>query len=83
MLAAWTRGDEKAIAKTFDGADELTPRLRAVLLDQRNASWATWLAERLARPGTILVAVGAGHLAGKDSVQAKLGERGLKVTRVQ
>jgi uncharacterized protein YbaP (TraB family) len=83
MLAAWARGDEKAIAKTFDGADEMTPRLRAVLLDQRNAIWATWLAERLARPGTILVAVGAGHLAGKDSVQTKLGERGLKVTRIQ
>jgi len=83
MLAAWVRGDEKAIAKTFDGADEMTPRLRAVLLDQRNANWATWLAERLARPGTILVAVGAGHLAGKDSVQAKLAARGLKATRVE
>jgi len=83
MLGAWARGDEKAIAKTFDSADEMTPRLRTVLLDQRNATWAAWLAERLAQPGTILVAVGAGHLAGKDSVQVKLGERGLKVTRVE
>jgi uncharacterized protein YbaP (TraB family) len=83
MLAAWSRGDEKAIAATFDNADAMTPRLRTILLDQRNASWAGWLAERLARPGTVLVAVGAGHLAGADSVQTKLGARGLKVTRVE
>lgn len=83
MLAAWTRGDEKEIARTFDDADEMSPRLRAVLLDQRNANWSDWLAKRLDTPGTVLVAVGAGHLAGKDSVQTKLKARGLKVTRVE
>jgi uncharacterized protein YbaP (TraB family) len=83
MLAAWVRGDEKAIARTFDDADAMTPRLRAILLDRRNANWAKWLSDRLARPGTVLVAVGAGHLAGPESVQTKLGARGLKVQRVE
>ena len=36
----------------------------------------------MARPGTVFMAVGAGHLAGDDSVQAILGQRGLRVERV-
>jgi uncharacterized protein YbaP (TraB family) len=37
----------------------------------------------MAQPGTILVAVGAGHLAGKDSVLEKLRTDGYKVRRLQ
>jgi uncharacterized protein YbaP (TraB family) len=54
-----------------------------VLLTDRNRTWATWLKARLAQPGTIFVAVGAGHLAGKDSVQDVLARSGVTVTRVQ
>jgi hypothetical protein len=46
-------------------------------------AWAQWLARRLEKPGTVMVAVGAGHLAGRDSVQAMLKAKGLKATRVQ
>ena len=49
---------------------------------RRNARWADWVSARMAQPGTVFVAVGAGHLAGKGSVQALLGEKGLKVERV-
>ena len=35
------------------------------------------------QPGTVFVAVGAGHLAGDQSVQDYLKERGLTVSRVQ
>jgi uncharacterized protein YbaP (TraB family) len=34
------------------------------------------------RPGVVFVAVGAGHLTGKDSVQDLLARDGLKVERV-
>ncbi|PTQ09961.1 polysaccharide biosynthesis protein GumN [Sphingomonas oleivorans] len=83
MLAAWTRGDEQAIAATFDEEFVDSADLRTALLDRRNANWADWLVRRLDRPGTLFVAVGAGHLAGKGSVQALLGAKGLKVVRVQ
>jgi len=83
MLAAWSRGDDKAISATFDNEPEMTPKLRQVLLYGRNAGWAAWLKQRLDKPGTLLVAVGAGHLAGKNSVQDQLAARGLKVTRVE
>jgi uncharacterized protein YbaP (TraB family) len=83
MLAAWSRGDEKAIARAFDKEPEMTPQLRTILLDRRNATWSDWLAARMAKPGTILVAVGAGHLAGKESVQDRLVAKGLKVSRVE
>ena len=50
---------------------------------RRNERWAEWVARRLETPGTVFVAVGAGHLAGEVSVQAMLAERGLATERVQ
>jgi uncharacterized protein YbaP (TraB family) len=83
MLAAWSRGDDKAISATFDKEADMTPKLRQTLLYGRNAGWASWLKQRLDKPGTVLVAVGAGHLAGKGSVQDQLAAKGLKVSRVE
>jgi uncharacterized protein YbaP (TraB family) len=71
------------MARTFDTELKKMPELRDALLVSRNVRWAQWLDDRLDRPGTILVAVGAGHLAGDESVQAMLRKRGLKVRRVQ
>ncbi len=83
MTKAWASGDTKAIALTFDDEVRMTPELTEVLLVRRNANWTEWLAKRLDQPGTVLVAVGAGHLAGDDSVIAMLEKRGLKAVRVQ
>ena len=35
------------------------------------------------QPGTVFIAVGAGHLAGADSVQAQLARVRLKAVRVK
>ena len=83
MLAAWTRGDVESIAKTFNTDMAASPDLMDALLRRRNANWARWIEGRMAQPGTVMVAVGAGHLAGDASVQDLLQRRGLKVTRVQ
>lgn len=83
MIAAWASGDTDAIARTFDSETALSPELRQVLMVNRNKAWAEWLDKRLDEPGTVLVAVGAGHLAGQDSVQAMLKGRGIKIERVQ
>jgi uncharacterized protein YbaP (TraB family) len=58
------------------------PVLHKRLLTDRNARWAQWIDGRLKQPGTVFVAVGAGHLAGSDSVQRQLRKRGIKVRRV-
>ena len=83
MLRAWTAGDTEAIARTFDNEASMSAELRSVLMQQRNAAWAEWLAKRLEQPGTVMVAVGAGHLVGKDSVQTMLAAKGLETTRLQ
>ena len=83
MLGAWRKGDDKAIALSFDDELRSSPILNDALLIKRNMNWTAWLAKRLDTPGTVMVAVGAGHLAGSESVLAMLAKQGIKVTRVQ
>lgn len=83
MLAAWASGDLKGIERSFDDETRMSPELKSALMSRRNAAWADWLARRMDKPGTVFVAVGAGHLAGPDSVQAILKKKGLKAKRVQ
>ncbi|HEX8840499.1 MAG TPA: TraB/GumN family protein [Sphingomicrobium sp.] len=83
MLSSWSKGDVNAIAVTFNRELSQSPEIRKLLLQQRNANWARWIEGRMAQPGTVLVAVGAGHLAGKDSVVEKLRSDGYKVRRLQ
>ena len=83
MLKSWMSGDVEAIGRTFNSEFKESPELRDALLKRRNANWSRWLETRMAQPGTVLVAVGAGHLAGNDSVIDMLKKRGLKVQRVQ
>lgn len=83
MLQAWINGDVPGIARTFNDYMKDSPELMKALLADRNAHWADWLKARMEKPGTVFVVVGAGHLAGKDSVEAMLAAKGLKVTRVQ
>lgn len=81
-LDAWSRGDVERLAAVLDDPADSDPRLRRILLSERNITWARWIRERLARPGTVFIAVGAGHLAGRDSVQEVLSRDGLQAERV-
>ncbi|MEO7365991.1 MAG: TraB/GumN family protein [Sphingomicrobium sp.] len=83
MLDAWTRGDVAAIADSFNEDLSGSPELREALLRRRNANWTRWIEQRMATPGSVFVAVGAGHLAGSDSVVAMLQRDGYRVKRVQ
>ncbi|MEP6784257.1 MAG: TraB/GumN family protein [Sphingomonadales bacterium] len=87
MIASWRRGDVKNIAQTFNNEMKDSAELADTLLTKRNQRWAAWIVQRMAKPGTVFVAVGAGHLAGKDSVEALLTAqgkaKGVKVVRVQ
>lgn len=83
MLAAWMSGDVDQIGRTFNAEFKDSPELKEALLRRRNEHWSYWLHSRMAQPGTVMVAVGAGHLAGDDSVIQMLKKRGLRVRRVQ
>lgn len=82
MVAAWQRGDAAKLADLMN-AEEDDPAMIQVLLTNRNKAWARWIKARLDRPGTVFVAVGAGHLGGKGSVQDQLTAAGVPTTRVQ
>jgi uncharacterized protein YbaP (TraB family) len=76
----WVRGEVDAMAEHL--LDDLPPALIDALLRKRNQAWTGWLAGRLDRPGTVLFAVGAGHLGGKHSVREMLAARGFAVKRI-
>ena len=83
MLAAWNRGDAAAVAKMIQKSDTDSPALFKLMFTDRNARWTRWVDRRLATPGTVFMAVGAGHLAGDRSVVAMLKREGRRVKRIQ
>ena len=83
MLSGWAKGDVNEIAKTFNRDLSDSPELTQTLLMKRNANWSSWIEGRLKQPGTVMIAVGAGHLAGHDSVLSRLRDQGFTVTRLQ
>ena len=82
MVDDWAHGKPEALARQMNDSLKDSPEVAKVLLTDRNARWAKWVKARMARPGTVFVAVGAGHLAGASSVIAMLAKDGVKVTRV-
>jgi uncharacterized protein YbaP (TraB family) len=77
----WASGNIDAL--TVDAWPCVPPEMRDALVTRRNAAWTDWLAERLKKPGTVLVAVGGGHFAGRDSLLLMLQGRRLSAARVQ
>jgi uncharacterized protein YbaP (TraB family) len=82
MQSAWKRGDQGVFVRMLDQLDAASPDTYRMMFTERNARWADWIAARLRTPGTVFVAVGAGHLAGKDSVLVRLAEKGIESQRV-
>ena len=83
MVGTWVSGDVDGIAQSFNAELADQPELRAALLTRRNARWASWIDQRMDQPGSVLVAVGAGHLAGEGSVLQALEGHGYTVSRIQ
>lgn len=79
---AWARGElqDEIDLGMQDGKAGMA--FHRALLTNRNRRWATWLDERLDMPGTILVAVGAAHFEGPDSVLVMLRDHGLEAERL-
>jgi uncharacterized protein YbaP (TraB family) len=82
LLGAWTKGDTGAFSTMLAGFEAKSPVAYRMLISDRNERWGQWIADRLDQPGTVFVAVGSGHLAGRHSVQSWLADRGIATNRV-
>lgn len=82
MTKSWNEGDAEGLASMMNEMQSQSPAMYELMLAGRNRTWAEWIENRLKSPGTVFLAVGAGHLAGKDSVQDYLAKDGIKTTRV-
>ena len=82
MVADWTQGKPKELAESMNSDMKDSPEVAKVLLLDRNKRWADWIKHRLDQPGVVFVAVGAGHLAGKNSVLDELKKRRVRSVRI-
>ena len=82
MQSSWNRGDWRLFSTMLTDMRRSSPHSYNLMFAQRNAHWASWIEQRLQRPGVVFVAVGTGHLVGRDSVQAKLALHGFRSARI-
>ncbi|MBY9065792.1 TraB/GumN family protein [Hyphomonas sp. WL0036] len=77
LVDEWADGDVNGLGALMSNPEMLgsQPIYDAMMTD-RNARWVPKIEVMLESPGTVLVAVGAGHLAGEGSVIEMLREKG-------
>ena len=81
LVDEWADGDVHGIGVLMANPEMLGSQpIYDVMMTDRNARWVPQITAMLDAPGTVLVAVGAGHLAGKDSVIEMLRAEGYEVT---
>ena len=84
MVTDWAEGDVEALDRlVVQDMKAASPELYQALLVDRNTDWANQIETMLQGSGTVFIAVGAAHLAGDDSVQAILEQRGVEVARIE
>jgi|HubBroStandDraft_1064217.scaffolds.fasta_scaffold20378_2 uncharacterized protein YbaP (TraB family) len=80
IVGEWMAADVAGLQRdAVDPVRRASQGLYERLIDQRNRHWAQVLAERLKKPGHIVVVVGAGHLVGEAGLPALLRARGFAV----
>ncbi len=82
MVARWALADTEALGELMNAGLE-DKILYDTLLVKRNANWAEWVQDRMNEPGTVFMAVGAGHLAGESSLQELLVGKGLEPDQIE
>jgi uncharacterized protein len=82
VVSAWTAGDVSRLEMLLNKSTKLKyAALYQRLFVLRNRAFADDIGQLLAGKGTYFVAIGAGHLAGPDSVQKQLARRGCVAVR--
>jgi uncharacterized protein YbaP (TraB family) len=82
LVGEWADGDVAGIASLVASPDGVgfTDAAYEALLTDRNKKWVPQIEDMLDEPGTTFIAVGAGHLAGPDSVVKMLRDKGYEIT---
>ncbi|MCX7359680.1 MAG: TraB/GumN family protein [Alphaproteobacteria bacterium] len=84
MSTAWEQGDEAALSRTVVEETRTDyPELYQMLFLDRNNAWMTTLTHEMEGSGVDFVAVGAGHIIGRDGLVAQFRARGYRVERVR
>lgn len=82
LVSAWAGGDVEGVeAIGVARMQQESEELYDALLTDRNRNWADQIQSMLAGSGDVFIAVGAAHLAGDDSVQEILEDRGVQAVR--
>jgi hypothetical protein len=80
LVAEWADGDVNGLGILMGSADSFGSQAAYdAMLKNRNTRWVPKIAAMLDEPGTKLVAAGAGHFAGPDSVIGMLRADGYEV----
>jgi len=79
LTAAWKSGDTQKIEGLMLENLRKFPQVYKKLMLERNVTWAGKISELLTQGKNAFVVVGAGHLAGKDSVVALLEKKGFRI----
>jgi len=84
IAAAWLAGDADQVASLLreSNHDAASKKIFARLFDERNPAMADKIAELATGPGHAFVVIGAGHLAGENSVLQRLRDKGLQVRQL-
>ncbi|KAA9016436.1 TraB/GumN family protein [Sphingobium limneticum] len=80
ILTAWSKGDMEAIAKEDKVGEQPDPVVEEAILVARNRDWVKAIEPMKGRP---FIAVGAGHLTGRENLIELLKTQGYTITRVQ
>jgi hypothetical protein len=82
IVAAWYAGDDAALDSMMSSEfRDKYPELYQVLIVKRNQGFTSQIDGLLKGDGTTFVAIGAGHLVGRDGVPAMLEKLGYKVVK--
>lgn len=81
MDKSWISGDVEGLAAIMNEGFEDNEEAMELLISSRNRNWVEQIDVMLSHPGVSFIAVGAGHLAGKDSLIGMLKDAGIDIKR--
>ncbi len=81
--SAWREGDAALLAALRDESLRTVNPLQKLMFDERNAEWLPVIEKYLDGTETVMVLIGAGHLAGRGSLIDLLAQKGVSLTQME